>query len=190
MGTASLVRSDLALTCAHVVARASPEQITLSFPDGAPVQVRHVEASSNTDVAVLVLEPIDRAVLRLTRDCREGAAWRTFGFPKRGRFEGSTFCGAVRNPRAEKNGRPRIQLYSEDLAAGMGAPINGVSGSPIVVGDRVIGTASDIRTDSETKQALWGHVFAIPADEFLQQLGNRVSAVGSGLPPRDPREPP
>jgi hypothetical protein len=59
--------------------------------------------------------------------------WSTFGFPKSNPFDGLTIAGSVRSLVASVRGATAYQLFAEEAAAGSGAPMSGLSGSPVVV---------------------------------------------------------
>lgn len=191
-GTAFLVAPDLAVTCAHVVGQAAPEGTRLAFVRGPDAPVVAIERHPEDDIAVLVLsKAVDAPTLRIAPACREHSTWRTFGFPRRAHFEGRPFSGSISHPSVSKSGKPRVLLFSNELAAGFGTPVHGLSGAPIVVGDRVVGMAAEIQTDEaglgpQVVTAAWGHVFAIPSAHILARLGARVQAAESGLPPPHP----
>ena len=69
-----------------------------------------------------------------SNDCDR--TWHTFGFPSKNGDEASGTLRTVDNP---ERGTLRLQLYSEEAAAGEGQPMGGYSGAPVVMAEQVVG---------------------------------------------------
>ena len=152
IGTAFLVAKRYALTALHVVGNrelmingTGPflEPITIHFEGiQEPSQAKVVEGcwDATNDWALLELEkdftlaePMQLAILP------EGVKveFESFGYPLE---HGSlTVAGVVRDAKATYFDATVIQLFSEELAAGEGVPLNGLSGAPCVVGHYAVG---------------------------------------------------
>lgn len=91
-----------------------------------------------------------------------------FGYPAE---HGSlTVAGRVRDARASYHGSPALQIYSEEAAAGIGSPLNGLSGAPCLVGGLAVGIvrAHPVCRDALSAQPLVtvrnGTLYACPID--------------------------
>jgi len=185
-GTGYLIDRDCVATCWHVVEKAAPGGITVSFEDGA-VRARLGPSNPESDCALLMLEqplPAGRS-LKLGGECKWKAPWDGYGYPKVGQKAGLTIEGVVRNPRAiDDRNAPVLELFSPDVAAGMAAPLHGWSGSPVVVNEMVVGHLKRFVADPEdpTRPA-FGKVYATRSECIL---GLRASAPGAPSPQAGP----
>jgi len=137
--TGFLVGDGLLLTAMHAVGdrktgALNTEPIRLTFPGGeATATVRAEFFDAVADWALLDCEqPAGVEPLPLAELERSDAEWETFGFPEANPF-GMVQRGNVRNRGGELGGAPAYQLYSEEAAAGGGAPVPGLSGGPLIV---------------------------------------------------------
>lgn len=181
-GTAYLVRSDWAVTCAHVV-RGVPlgEHVLLHFPQGPrPATVKRVDAEA--DCALLHLDqPMEGvAPLWLSPSCSAGSPWEAYGYiitdagapasdpgleapgleaplPEAGKEP--VLHGEVQEPDGEDLCRgPAVVLRARDTT-----PMDllrVLSGSPIVARHQVIGHLKQVVPDEATGS---GVVYACPA---------------------------
>lgn len=175
-GTAYLIAPTLLATCHHVVANAGEGgPVTLTTASGASVQAIVTKLVKDTDCAILSLEqPIDGMnPLPLAADCSERALWDGFGFPGIAGQGGMPFFGKVLDPKSTDDiGRPMITLYSDMVAAGMAASINGLSGGPVVVDGAVIGHFSRVvGTPGAPGQPALGVVYASRSANVLALAG-------------------
>ncbi len=189
IGTGYLIAPDMVATCHHVVDR---------IPDGQAVAVTfhgEREARSGTvcssdpvrDCALVRIAPAFTAVapLPVAVGCAKGDLWESFGYPVVAGSDGDVFTGTVRDPQGLKSGRVMIDLFCEDAAAGMATKVSGLSGAPVLVGDRVIGHVSDVRADAlKPGQTAWGRIYAVPASDVMKLVGfpggSAARAVVSG----------
>lgn len=175
-GTAYLIAPTLLATCHHVVANAGEGgPVTLTTASGASVQAVVAKLVKETDCAILSLDqPIDGMdPLPLAGDCSERAVWDGFGFPGIAGQGGMPFFGKVLDPKSTDDiGRPMITLYSDMVAAGMAAAINGLSGGPVVVDGAVIGHFSRVvGTPGAPGQPALGVVYASRSAHVLALAG-------------------
>ncbi len=184
-GTAFLIASQHALTALHVVAdrhRSDPGPlgpIFLHFPSQTvPAELiamdrqadwallRLSEAprdAAGQPVAPLVMLPLSEA------DLSPGpVSWLSFGFPE-ARPDGLWVSGQVRSTLSQVGGSSAIQLFSDEAAAGRGAPLAGLSGAPVFVDGAVAGLLRWATLD-EAGQSIAGSVFACPVDGVKAKL--------------------
>ncbi len=122
-----------------------------------------------------------------------------FGYPET-RREGMAFVFRLDDLTSEYDGALSFQLYSDQAAAGDGAPVEGLSGAPLVWKNAVIGIVRsalkrNIGTQANPIHAtVAGTLFACPTQAFLKRakntLGGRLSTLDpyAGLPPLPERE--
>jgi Trypsin-like peptidase domain len=187
-GTAFFVGDGLALTALHVVAdtdRETPvflDPIVLTFEGGHVTPATIVEEMWNTQwdwVALKCERPPNVAPLEMRQDAPLDAEWRAFGYPRatepgetRG---GETIGGKVRDTQRTLAGVAAIQLYCDEAAAGLGAPLHGFSGAPCVIDGRVAGllrsTLIQESFDGRGKRRIFtkaGTVFACPGSALVE----------------------
>ncbi len=187
-GTAFLIAEQHALTALHVVADRHASQpvplgpILLHFPSHT-VLADLIAADRQADFALLRLAHIPRdaaqkplsplsplALLPLSEaDLSPGpVSWLSFGFPE-ARPEGLWVSGQVRSTLSQVGGSAAIQLFSEEAAAGRGAPLSGLSGAPVFVDGAVAGLLRWATLD-EGGNSVAGSVFACPVDAIKTKL--------------------
>ncbi|MBN1210865.1 MAG: trypsin-like peptidase domain-containing protein [Myxococcaceae bacterium] len=149
-GTGALVADDLVLTALHVVANREQNPpaffqgpISLTFP-GKTVKAVPVDGmwdGKEDWVLLRCLEPpgIPPLPLGELETHEQGLEWSTFGFPDANPVDGLVAAGEVRNSEGSYRGIPAIQLFSDEAAAGDGAPVAGLSGAPCLVEGAVVG---------------------------------------------------
>lgn len=195
-GTAFLVGRRHALTALHVVADRHAEKpqahgpIHLHFP-GFSVEATLLFGDRRADFAVLELgqafpdpsESVPLRLLPLTEEDlgKEPVAWLSLGFPD-ARADGLWVAGQVRSTLSHVGPAPAIQLYSDEAAAGRGAPLAGLSGAPVLVDGTVAGLLRWATLDEEGKSVA-GSVFACPSAPILEKLETLSIA---GATPRCP----
>lgn len=154
LGTAFYIGEGLALTALHVVAPRPPVAAALR------VRLEFLAAAHDTEATLLAHDVVaDWALLRCERPplvaplsaaetVADGEAWTAYGFP--GLVEqGLVVGGQVRDARASESATmPALQLFCDEAAAGQGAPLQGLSGSPCVVDDHVVGLLRSTPQDS------------------------------------------
>jgi hypothetical protein len=204
-GTAFYIGGRFVLTALHVVAdvdRGAPRflsPITLTFPGGHVTRATVAAEMSDiqSDWAVLdCAQPPSVTPLELRHDAPHDAAWRAFGYPGTAAVgevrEGETIAGTVRDQTKTLGGVVAIQLYCEEAAAGLGAPLHGFSGAPCLIEGRVAGllrsTLVQELTDGRRLSHIFtkgGTVFACPASAVVahQTARGMSRLVGSWRPP-------
>ncbi|KQX52448.1 MULTISPECIES: trypsin-like serine peptidase [unclassified Ensifer] len=145
-GTAFLITKDLVATALHTVADRREEipapygPIVLEFP-GHTTQAELVGYDREADCAVLrCVNPPRTAPLQMRGLGRSGDPWQTWGYPNLQSLNGLALDGEVTTTHGELYGEKNIiQLFCNQLAAGLGADARGLSGSPVLANDRVVG---------------------------------------------------
>ncbi len=188
-GTGYLIRPDIVLTCCHVVEGAAPEQISLRFPHGTH-QASILVADAETDCALLQLaQPVAGVKpLRLASEvAKKGSEWECYGFPAATFESGLLIDGRVHDPNGQDlQGRPAIVLQSLQISAGVA--MRGFSGSPVLVGEQVIGQLVQVIPDPQ-RGAQFGVVYATPAASIIrlgQQVPSGPNQRWSAQPPQLP----
>ena len=196
-GTGTLVTSDLVLTAMHVVAdRKSPTlslypgAITLSFP-GHVTEAHVVDRGWNPNADWILLRcvtPPPFAPLPLADSVVDGDHWETYGFPDANPRDGMVQIGTIDNAAGTFEGVSAFQLFSNQAAAGMGAPVKGLSGGPVVVDGALVAVMrSSLMREG---QNVAGTLYGCPVDLILQATGDLLPVPDPcrGLPglPRQP----
>lgn len=194
LGTAFYIGQGFVLTAAHVLdpakAPAAGLGVHLAFEFvGHHTDARLVAHDAQADWALLRCDsapPV--AAIAYGGAPAADAPWTAFGYP--GLVEqGARVVGTVRDPQAfEAPGLPAIQLFCQDAAAGLGAPLHGLSGSPCMVDDRAVGilrsTAVGSALDGLGRSQLLteaGLVWACPATVLAQSpMPAGLGALPSG----------
>lgn len=170
-GTGYLVSSSRIATANHVVK---------SWTDGVYykvlVGINHVTRRAcvlkrdlTTDAALLGLdEPVDIAPLPIGDGLPLNVEWLAYGYPQSGgaceKPVGLPLDGLVKDPAATNNiGQPAVLLFSSMAAAGNASPLNGFSGSAVVVDDAIVGhLTKHIGDPDDLRRPRYGYVFACP----------------------------
>jgi WD40 repeat protein len=197
-GTGFLVGDGLVLTALHVVADRKqeslapyPGEIVLTFPNHSTKAVVHENYWDRlADWALLRCEttpparPLPLAELR-----QDGLPWETYGFPDANPRDGLVNVGEVSNSLGKLEGMPVFQLYSREAAAGQGEPVKGLSGSPVLIQNAVVGLLRFALMTKE-QQTVAGTVYACPVAAVLEKCANLLPLPDPcfGLPglPRQP----
>ena len=184
-GTGFLVAPDLVGTALHNIAdrRQAPitpfQQIQVEFP-GHATTATLLASDQDADCAILLCAQSPPAKpLQLQALERSGGDWETWGFPNLQRLDGLTVNGDVTNHLGALEGRTAIQLYSKQLAAGLGADARGLSGSPILMRNMVVGLMR-FALGPEDRTA-GGVVYACPA-RFLAALNTQRNLAVQPMP--------
>ncbi len=148
-GTGTLVGDGLVVTALHVVAdrRSTPPvpypgQIRLAFPDHtttATIEAQRFDGATDWVLLRCATAPPGVTPVPMQRLARSGVPWETFGFPDANPRDGMVQSGSVEAYDGELEGVAALQLFSQQAAAGNGAPVKGLSGAPIIVADALVG---------------------------------------------------
>jgi len=186
-GTAYFVAPTMLATCHHVVESAGEGgTVDVLLPEGNR-SARVVRADVATDCAILELgERLPgREPLPLAGRSAGHAQWDGYGFPSVTKGGGLPFFGIVLDPAGlDDVNRQVVTLYSDMLAAGMAAPVHGLSGGPVVVDGSVIGHFSRVLgTPGAQGQPALGVVYAARASNVLTLLGTSANVPTVQTPP-------
>ena len=198
-GTGCLIAGDLVLTAMHVVAdrKASPlallpGTIVVSFP-GHRTEATVVEGrwDPQSDWALLrcATPPAGVRPVPLADTAVDGDAWETFGFPDANSRDGLAQLGTIENASGTFEGVAAYQLFSRQAAAGVGAPVKGLSGGPVIVEGALVGVfRSSLMREGQFNVA--GTLYACPIGAVLDVCADLLSVPDPcrGLPglPRNP----
>jgi WD40 repeat protein len=196
-GTGTLVTADLVLTAMHVVADRSAASlslydgtITLAFPNfTTTAQVVDRGWNPNADWILLrCVTPPPFAPLPLADSVVDGAPWETYGFPDANPRDGMVQIGTVDNASGSFENIHAFQLFSNQAAAGSGAPVKGLSGGPVVVDGALVAVLrSSLMRDGLN---VAGTLYGCPVDLILAATGDLLPVPDPcrGLPglPRQP----
>ncbi len=189
-GTCFLVTGDLVLTCMHVVANLGSDDWRNDLGEIYITFENHVSKASLTsdyysveeDWALLKLEnPSPDSPLTLSDDVSMGAEWQSFGFPDTSPDSGSVCAGKVRDPIARYKNTWAIQLFSNEAAAGNGAPLFGYSGGPCIINNKVVGVMRSAIKDAYG-DSVAGTIFATPISIICERNNPIPEIVAQELP--------
>ena len=194
-GTAFLVAAQHALTALHVVADRHADSpvalgsVRLHFPSQT-IAAELVAFDRQADWALLRLIEVPQDVagqpiaplllLPLSEDDLSPGplSWLSVGFPE-ARPDGLWVSGQVRSTLSQVGQSPAIQLFSDEAAAGRGAPLAGLSGAPVWVDGAVAGLLRWATLD-DAGNSVAGSVFACPIDRVFAALAER--GIGKAEP--------
>ena len=170
-GTGYLVSPDRVATANHVVRSWGDgvDYIVIVGVDGVIRKARVLKRDLETDAALLRLDsPVDVIPFPIGTGLVRNVVWDGYGFPQSGvRVEnppGLPLDGLIKDPATRNNvGQPAVLLYSDMAAAGNASPLNGFSGSAVVVADTLIGhLTKHIGDVNDLSRPRYGYVFACP----------------------------
>jgi hypothetical protein len=186
LGTAYLISPTRFATCHHVVENVGEGGAVTLIIGAEEVRAIVSALSVETDCALLDIERpvLGMKPLPLVRASQEKAIWDGFGFPNLAARGGVPFFGKVLDPESNDDiGRPMVTLYSDMVAAGMAAPINGLSGGPVAVEGAVIGHFSRVLgTPGAPGQPALGVVYAARSSNVLALAGLTAASAEPELP--------
>lgn len=187
----------------HVVANRSasppaliPGSIVVTFPTHkCAATVVDGRWDARSDWALLRCTPPPPPGLRpvpLAEGAGDGAEWETFGFPEANSRDGLAQLGTLDHAAATFDGVAAYQLFSKQAAAGVGAPVKGLSGGPVIVDGALVGVfRSSLMRDGQFNVA--GTLYACPIDTILDRCADLLPVPDPcrGLPglPRIPLPP-
>jgi tetratricopeptide (TPR) repeat protein len=196
-GSGYLVSSDLIATCKHVTDGIPKGQSAAVEIAGSRVVARLFATDPNSDCAVLKLDEPQTGIkpLPLAGDCKAGSEWVGFGFPLVTKGGGLPLEGNVTLSIGNDDQEQQVRiLFSPMVAAGMGTPINGFSGSPVMVNGYVIGHLKRVIGDPTMAppvmrdipplpRTAYGLVYATPSLALLNLLKMKpaISVVQSRM---------
>jgi tetratricopeptide (TPR) repeat protein len=182
-GTGYLIAPGRAVTCHHVVAGADEIVIELG---GRRYDATIEQSDEASDCALLALKTAAAGIepMPLGGRCPISAPWTGYGYARAARGAGLTLQGIVRDAEAtDDQGEPVLQLTSEEAAAGMAAPLHGLSGSPVVVDRVVVGHLKRIVPDpDDTYRPAFGQVYATPVAAVYRLLGQESPSASVPVP--------
>jgi hypothetical protein len=176
-GTGFLVGDGIVLTALHVVANRRtdppepiPGKIRLTFPDVQTEATMDPELRDAHQDWVLLncrdkprILPIPMADWQST-----GAGFETFGFPDANPRDGMVQSGRIKDHNADLDGAVAFQLFSEEAAAGNGAPAKGLSGAPVLIDNAVVGLLRFALMDQQ-RQTVAGTLYACPMMPIIER---------------------
>jgi hypothetical protein len=184
-GTGFLVGQNQIATCFHVVSPTS-EGGTLSVVfEEMEVSAKIYKTNEPEDCAVLEISksPSGTTPLPLGGVCGWKAEWDGYGFPVVAQDAGIFLDGIVSDPKGKDDKkRPSIHLWSRQVGSGMGTPLGGFSGSPVIIKGLVVGQLRRIipiqQGVGQPLPAL-GMVYATPAGPIASLVGAKVACTGA-----------
>jgi len=157
-GSLFLIGPDVAITALHVVDEALryDKEIEVDFPTldndeiltAKVIYPKSVKGNDLKDIAVLKLsKPLEVSHLKLARvNFTEGIDWNSFGYPITKEEKGQFFKGTVALTQPDSSS----YQYDIDLFCNVPSLVDtnysakGASGSPILIGDYVVGVLTDV----------------------------------------------
>ncbi len=181
-GTGFLVGDGMVLTALHVVAnrRSDPPEpipgtIRLTFPDMETEATIDADLwDAHEDWVLLSCHDKPRARPIPMADWQStGSGFETFGFPDANPRDGMVQSGRVKDHNSELDGAPAFQLFSEEAAAGNGAPAKGLSGAPVLIDNAVVGLLRFALMDQQ-RQTVAGTLYACPMMPIIDRAAGRL----------------
>lgn len=179
-GTGYLVAANRVATCLHVIKDArNGGSLSIEFQDGV-YAATELKSNESDDCALLELTKSPEGVepLALAGRCGFKVAWDGYGFPVVAREAGTFLDGIVSHPNGrDDKKRSVLHLWARQIASGMGTPLGGFSGSPVMVNGCVAGQLKKIIPDPERSpdpdippRPALGLVYATPSSVVLQLM--------------------
>ncbi|MEQ9501231.1 MAG: serine protease [Deltaproteobacteria bacterium] len=193
-GTGFVVGARFVLSAFHVVAERfepfapSGDRFVLALPKRSPVELRRVDDAGDPHADWVLLESTEDlgvAPLVAWPCARRRLPFEARGYPLLDSTNGMTIPGQVVETAGTVEGAPALQLHALSAAA-PGAYIQGLSGGPVIVDDRVVGIVRAVPTRVEDDTAAGGVVYACPIQEVLRHPVAApcvASNAEAGLPP-------
>src|SRR2546422_7511287 len=163
-GTGYFVSPNQIATCKQVVGDDAEVTVTL---DNSQVKAAVIARDAEMDCAILQIENAVAASrpLSLAGGVKRKAVWDGYGFPRAGLGHAIPLTGEILDPDGrDTRDAPAMILYSDQVAAGMGTPLHGFSGSPIIVKGAVVGHLKRFVSDPDDDfRPAFGLVYACPS---------------------------
>lgn len=177
-GTGALVSDRLVLTALHVVADRKamppapiPGTIRLTFPGGT-TEARVLDEFMDAEGDWVLLECLTPPRVRplpLADLNERDVNFVTYGFPDAQPTDGMVQSGRIENFNGQIFGVDAIQLFSDQAAAGNGAPVKGLSGAPLIVENALAGV---IRVSlMQDQRNVAGTLYACPVPRIVDRCG-------------------
>jgi hypothetical protein len=176
LGTGFLIGEERLLTCDHVMMDANIARCSFGDDRSKFVEFRVVARYPNLDSAVLVaINPGALAGIAAPAVASAGDSlndWWGWGFPALVDGQGVPVWGQVADEDSVgSDGRHAIQLFAENLIGGS-AQLGGLSGSPVLIQDHVVGMIYRVLAGAgDGQQARFGMIYAIPIGPAHPALG-------------------
>lgn len=167
-GTGYLVAPNRIATCHHVVglwAEGETHEMKIGYPDPLVREAYVIASDEASDCAILGVEPaVEAAPLPLAGELAVQTLWEGYGFPHSAKGVATYMKGEVLVPNTkDETGRPIIQLYSAQAAAGAATPLHGFSGTPVLVDGAVVGHMIRHTGDpDDRRRPAYGVIYAAP----------------------------
>ena len=189
LGTGYLVDSTLVATCHHVVSDVpAGAQVDCTFR--STFQERKATAlrwSEEGDIALLALDRAPDGVEPLSVEPvgDEVDDWQAHGYPGFARERGVVLEGRIMDPDDyDPQGRPVMSLFSQMLLGEQpeGEGVGGISGSPVVARERVIGQISRVLgAKGAGPRAQLGYCYAISSRLVRDVIASRQDGLLIGV---------
>ena len=175
-GTGYLVSPNRIATANHVVKSWGDR---IAYPvivgvNGVKRQAHVLKRDLTTDAALLGIdEPVDIVPFPIGTGLVRNVAWDGYGFPQSGENsdnpDGLPLDGLVKDPATRNNvNQPAVLLFSDMAAAGNASPLNGFSGSAVVVADTLVGhLTKHIGDVDDLRRPRYGYVYACPIEAVV-----------------------
>lgn len=172
-GTGYLVSSNRIATANHVVRswRDGERFPVMVGIEGVTRQAHVLKRDLATDAALLGIDSsVDAIPFPIGTGLVQNMTWEGYGFPQSSdnahNPSGLPLDGLIKDPATRNNvGQRAVLLYSDMAAAGNASPLNGFSGSAVVVADTLVGHLTKQMGDvDDQRRPRYGYVFACPIE--------------------------
>ncbi len=172
-GTGFLVAPDRVATCRHAVqGLALGAEVSLVFDDAVPVSGRLLAVNDADDGALLAIPPLPgRTPLLLADACDEQEAWEGCGYADGAEGNLVPLSGEVEMAEGPYAGRPALLLWCKQAG---GAPVVGLSGSPVLVRGAVVGFVKGYFKEKYARERVAHHLLVAAPARILRALDPRL----------------
>lgn len=190
-GTGFLIGEGRLLTCDHVMS--DTDRAICRFGDERSKLFDFQVVARYPQVDSVVLEALEPAALAGVTTMEIGPAdcsledWWGWGFPALVDGQGVPVWGQIADEHCvDPDGRHAIQLFATNLV-GSNAQLGGLSGAPVLFGDRVIGMIyRTVAGSGDGNQARFGLIYAIPVGPAHPAFEGIVSLLPQTPAPLSP----
>lgn len=188
-GTGFLVEGDQVVTCCHVVERIDTGgEVLCSFGETRVERTAKLTKSDkDTDVAVLKLtQHLEVTPLKIAKAGQRFHEWLGYGFPAFTQGVGVPLVGSLLDPAVrDRENRAAMQLAAQMLT-GEDVSLGGLSGTPIVSGNTVVGMLYRVLgAKGDWSATHFGLLFAVPHEILAPLIGGHPVPTYSDWPMRD-----